>query len=291
MDPLNLINLARLMKDSAGSESVRIGLIDGPVWISSSHFHEKNIVPLPPLPRINGCSNIDSTACKHGTFVASILMGRRGTTVPAICPNCTLLVRPIFTEQSGSSEMPIATASELADAIVDCVDAGARVLNMSIGLINPSQADKRRVHHALDYARKAGVIPVVAAGNQGSIGQAIVTQHPWVIAVSSCDQSGTLAGESNLGRSIARWGIRAPGQDIVGLGPKGGPVTASGSSFAVPFVVGALALLISKFPAASPQVLRAAILGSQNVRKSIVPPLFNAEKAYAEIKRYHYAGV
>ena len=84
------------------------------------------------------CTQADSTACLHGTFVAGILSAKRNGSAPAICPDCTLLVRPIFSEATpGPEHMPSATPTELAAAIIECIDAGARVINLSLALAQP----------------------------------------------------------------------------------------------------------------------------------------------------------
>ena len=78
----------------------------------------------------------DSIACMHGTFITGILTGRRGTYAPAICPDCEIILRPIFTEESNSKEieLPSTTPDELAQAIVECIKAGADIINLSVGL-------------------------------------------------------------------------------------------------------------------------------------------------------------
>jgi hypothetical protein len=54
---------------------------------------------------------------------------------PAICPDCTLLVRPIFPEATAEgAPLPDATPQDLAAAIVDCVEADANVVNLSLAL-------------------------------------------------------------------------------------------------------------------------------------------------------------
>jgi hypothetical protein len=59
--------------------------------------------------------------------------------LPAISPDCTVLIRPIFSERTtGSDQMPGATPQELAAAIVECIDAGARVINLSLAPSQPS---------------------------------------------------------------------------------------------------------------------------------------------------------
>ncbi len=74
-----------------------------------------------------------------GIFVAGILSAKRNSTAPAICPNCTLLVRPIFAETAQENkQMPSATPEELATAIIESIDAGASVMNLSVALPQPS---------------------------------------------------------------------------------------------------------------------------------------------------------
>ena len=91
--------------------------------------------------------------------MAGILSARRDSAAPAICPGCTLLVRPIFPETTtGNGQLPEATPRELAAAIVDCVDAGARVVNLSLALAEPSSRGERALDEALDQALRRGVL-------------------------------------------------------------------------------------------------------------------------------------
>jgi subtilisin family serine protease len=145
------------------------------------------------------CTQANSTACLHGTFVAGILSAKRGSVAPAICPNCTLLVRPIFAEtKAANGEMPSAMPEELAQAILKCIDAGARVLNVSAALAQPSIKSERALEEALDQAARRGVLVIVAAGNQGTLGSTAITCHPWVIPVVGYDLQGRPMNHSNL---------------------------------------------------------------------------------------------
>ena len=63
--------------------------------------------------------------------------------------------------------MPTAEPEELVQAILDCIDAGAHVVNLSAALAQPTTKGERTVEAALDYAAKRGVVVIVAAGNQG----------------------------------------------------------------------------------------------------------------------------
>jgi len=50
-----------------------------------------------------------------------------------------LFVRPIFAEIANENgQMPTATPGDLAEAIIDCVNAGAHVINMNAALVQPS---------------------------------------------------------------------------------------------------------------------------------------------------------
>jgi len=85
--------------------------------------------------------------------VAGILSARSGSPAPGICPNCTLLVRPIFAETaSANGDAPSAKPEELADAIVDGIRAGAQVLNISAAIAQPLSKSERALDEALDQA-------------------------------------------------------------------------------------------------------------------------------------------
>lgn len=288
MDPLDLVNLPALMERTSGSPEVRIGLIDGPVLthhpdLVSEHLREV------PGPNGGTCMQARSAACLHGTFIAGILSAKRNSSAPAICPDCTFVVRPIFPETtSGSESMPSATPQELAAAIQDCLDAGVRVINLSLALAHPSTKGEQALEEALNQSARRGVLVVVAAGNQGTLGSSAITRHPWVIPVVGCDLIGRPLSESNFGSSIGRRGLSAPGASITSLGTAGQPLTLGGTSVAVPFVTGAIALLWSKFPSATTAHIKLAVTSASVPRRtSVVPPVLNAEAAYQFLWRMH----
>jgi subtilisin family serine protease len=130
---------------------------------------------------------------------------------------------------------------------------------------------------ALNYAANRGVIVVAAAGNQGTVGSTAITRHPWVIAVIACDRRGRPLGESNLGNSIGRRGLSAPGEGITSLGTDAKAVPSGGTSVAAPFVTGAIALVWSEFPDAGAGQLRLAVTQAHAQRRpTVVPALLNA---------------
>jgi len=270
------------MKLTDGSAKIVIGLIDGPVLTYHPDLVSERIRTIQGKAE-RWCTRADSVACLHGTFVAGILCAKRDSAAPGICPGCTLLARPIFPETtSGNEPLPSATPEELAAAIIESVDAGARLLNLSAALVQlPSSAGKRALEYALDYAAKRGVIVVVAGGNQGWVGSTVMTRHPWVIPVAACDLRGRPLSESNLGNSIGRRGLSAPGEGVSSLASEGKSFASGGTSVAAPFVTAAIALAWSEFPTASAAQVRLAVTQAHAPRRaSVVPPLLNAWAIY-----------
>ena len=287
MVPLEVVQLTALMARTGGSPEVRIGLIDGPVATQHGDLASEHIRQ---IPRNKGatCIHTNSIACRHATFIAGILSAKRNSLAPAICPDCTLLVRPIFAETtSGREHMPNATPSALASAIVESIDNGARIINLSLGLAQSSTRGEQALEQALSHAVRRGVIVVAAAGNQGAVGMSAITLHPWMIPVVACDVLGRPLNESNLGRSIGARGLSAPGDGIVSLDSEGQSLTLRGTSVAVPFVTGAIALLWSEFPGATAAEIKLAVTRSPARRASIVPPLLDAEAAYQFLLSSH----
>lgn len=281
MLPLELVKLTTLMERTEGNPKVKIGLIDGPVVTQHPEMADVRHYNISGSNSAS-CTQMNSAACMHGTFVAGILSAKRHSPAPAICPNCTLLIRPIFAETiSGREQMPSATPNELTAAIIECIDAGAQVINLSLALAQPSANGQQLLEEALNLTARRGVIVVAAAGNQGTLGSSAITRHAWVIPVVACDLAGRPLNASNLGCSIGRHGLCAPGDAITSLNTEGQPLTLGGTSVAVPFVTGAIALLLSAFPAATAAQIKLAITQAFLPRRaSVVPPLLDAEMAY-----------
>lgn len=267
------------MDISKGSEDISVGIIDGPVDLNHPSLRNSKIRTTKKSDYVQ-CKQAESTSCIHGTFVTGMLASERGSAAPAICPGCEILLRPIFndnhTKTGSSSKFPNSTPQELAEAIVEIVDAGARIINLSLGLSTSCLAKFTELNEAYDYAFRKHVIMIAAAGNQGNIGYFPIIDHPWIIPVVSCDLQGKFDPVSNIGPSIAKRGLMAPGVNITSTVPGGGYKQLSGTSFAAPFVTGTVVLLLSIFKGANP----AQLVGSVRQRlrrRSIFPPLCDAQ--------------
>jgi subtilisin family serine protease len=283
-----MVGLAKLMGLTQGLDEVRVALLDGPVDVGHPDLELAHWQTLGPGGE-KACPGGSGFAGLHGTFVAGVLAGRRGGPSPAICPGCTFLHGRLFS--SGGSGLAATTPRVLAAALDEAVEAGAHVANVSAELVGGTVADARDLVGVIDRAAAAGVIVVVAAGNASRLAGSPLTQHPWVIPVVGYDLDGRPSADSNVGLSIGRRGVGAPGVGVTSLAPGGSVATLGGTSFAVPFVAGAAALLRSIFRDASASAIRSAIGSSATPRRRIVPAVMNAEHAYALLANERFIAV
>ncbi|MBM3267090.1 MAG: S8 family serine peptidase [Candidatus Sericytochromatia bacterium] len=132
------------------------------------------------------------------------------------------------------------TVEGIAEGITKSVEMGARVINMSLGGPQSSQT----LEEAVGAARKAGVIVVAAAGNDGNQDNTYPAAYPGVLAVGATDQQDSRARFSNYGPFVK---IAAPGVDILSSA-EGTYKVHSGTSMASPHVAGAIAVLVARKP-------------------------------------------
>ena len=109
----------------------------------------------------------------------------------------------------------------------------------------------------------AGVIYVIAAGNEGIDASTVTPAHvTGAITVGAHDASNRFASFSNYGPVVD---ILAPGVDIVSLPSKqvsnNDLVRMSGTSMAAPHVTGAVALYLAVNPAGTPAEVEQALVG------------------------------
>ena len=94
----------------------------------------------------------------------------RGSGAPAICPDSEIILRPIFNDNhrktDGNILFPSTNPQELANAIVEVVDAGANIINLSLGLSTSPISKFSELQEAYDYAFKKRVI-IVAGWKSG----------------------------------------------------------------------------------------------------------------------------
>jgi len=203
----------------------------------------------------------DPTSSFHATHVAGIAAGDHGTRAGAgqisgVAPNAWIgnykaltIPTPGFGLDGNSAELAAAVEAAVAD--------GMNVINMSLG--EPEVEPKRDLLvTAIEGAAAAGVIPVVAAGNDfADFGAGSVSSPgsaPSAITVAAADSHNSIAGFSSGGPTPVslqmKPDVTAPGVSVLSSLPKseGTFGLLSGTSMASPHVAGAAALLKERHP-------------------------------------------
>jgi subtilase family protein len=161
----------------------------------------------------------------HGTAVAGLVL--------AAAPEALIMpVRVLDTEGRG-------TAAEVAIEIRRAVDAGAHVINLSLGTDTFSVV----LSDAVAYAHDHGVVVVAAAGNDGDKnGVEYPASERGVVAVTALGAAGRRTRFANGNRRTTT--VAAPGTALVTTYPGGRWAKATGTSFATALASGGAALAI-----------------------------------------------
>jgi subtilisin family serine protease len=197
-----------------------------------------------------------ATIDPHGSQVAGIIAAPLdGAGTVGVAYRSTIL--SIRADIDGSCAKQCAVLGrDLARGIDYAVAQGARV----IGVPLVGQHSLPTIEPALGRAVAAGAIVVMAAGNDGGgdpLWPARYAADPRftnaVIVAGAAAPNGELADWSNRAGIAADRFISAPGESIVTDCDPKYCYLVSGSSFAVAYVVGALALLLESQPTLAPQ--------------------------------------
>jgi membrane-anchored mycosin MYCP len=179
----------------------------------------------------------------HGTAVASIIAAAPvpGVSFTGVAPAARILSVKI----SGTDTFPTSVTPQ---GIVDAVQFGADVINLSLA----TPDDVPALRNAVEYALSHNVVVVAAAGNdlpQGGAGPFYPAAYPGVLAVGAVGPGGVLAGFSDRHTPV---GVTAPGVNITSAYPGTFPAAyapvQNGTSFAAAFVSGVVALVRSAHP-------------------------------------------
>jgi subtilisin family serine protease len=215
-------------------------------------------------------TNVAGIAAGDNNTLASIPSGK--VRVSGIAPEAYLgnyKVLTVPTEDFGLD----GNSPEIVKGIEAAVADGMNVINLSLGEpeIEPS---RDIVVAAINAAADAGVVPVVAAGNdfaeagKGSVGSPATATKAITVAASTEGDNGPadqIAGFSSAGPTpislLMKPDVTAPGVDILSSlpGDQWSPHDWSGTSMATPHVAGAAAVLKQRHPTWTVEQIKSAL--------------------------------
>ncbi len=164
----------------------------------------------------------------HGTMVAGI--------IHLIAPNAKILPIRVLDDEGWGDSFRVAKAIQYA------VEQGADLINLSLGMTEDSMV----IEYEVGAAETVSIPMISAAGNLG-------TEEPeyypardnGVLSVAALDSSDVKADFSSYNESV---GVSAPGVGVMAPYYDGEYAIGAGTSFAVPFVTGQCALILSLNP-------------------------------------------
>ena len=164
----------------------------------------------------------------HATAIASLIAGQGA--VRGAAPGASLVVADVYGgDPAGGNALALARALGWM--------ALQRVPVVAISLVGPSNL---LVARAIAQAQARGVRIVAAVGNDGPAAPpAFPASYPGVIAVTGVDGRDRVLAEAGRASHLD---YAAPGADMAAASANGGLSPVRGTSFAVPFVAGRLAL-------------------------------------------------
>jgi len=216
----------------------------------------------------------------HATHVAGIAAGDNNTTatlqgtryrVSGVAPMAYIGNYKVLTIPTTNFGLD-GNSPEIAAGIEAAVKDGMNVINLSLG--EPEiQPQRDLVVQAIDDAAAAGVVPVIAAGNEfdssgrGSVGSPGSAPDAITVAASTEGGDGSppdeVASFSSGGPTpvslLMKPDVTAPGVDILSSLPMSQWASWSGTSMASPHVAGAAAVLMQRHPTWSVEQIKSAL--------------------------------
>ncbi|KAI3324869.1 protease [Xylariaceae sp. AK1471] len=217
--------------DSAGT-GITAYVVDTGILTTHQEFQGRAAMA---FNAIEGSANTDENG--HGSHVS----GTIGGATFGVAKNVQLMgVKVLDADGSGTNADVLDGLNFVESDVTQKNLKGKAVMNMSLG-----GGQSKAINNAIEALAAAGVVPVVAAGNEAQdAGNTSPASSPDAITVGALDAtSDERASFSNFGQIVD---IYAPGVDVLSVGIKSNTDTAtlSGTSMASPHVAGLAAYLM-----------------------------------------------
>ncbi|MEU8612467.1 S8 family serine peptidase [Actinoplanes sp. NPDC048791] len=232
----------------------------------------------------------------HGTHMAGIIAGQDpaatlGTRFDGVAPGAHIVNVKVAAADGASDVTQIIAGIDWVVAHRNDPGLNIRVLNLSYGTQSVQSAQLDPLAFAVEKAWEAGIVVVVAAGNDGFAANRLTMPavDPDVIAVGGADPRSTdtrtddvVADFSNRGNAARHPDVLAPGRSVVSLASPGSYIDrtypaarlsllddpqqrllrGSGTSQAAAVVSGSVALLLQQRPKLTPDEVKTLLMST-----------------------------
>lgn len=201
--------------DQVGDENAAnrtVCVIDSGYWKDHEDLQSNNVGATPD----SGSGDPFTDHCGHGTHVTGTIAALDNTVgVIGVLPsgNINLHIVKVFGSDDPADGCAWTYSSGLIAALEACRDAGADVVNMSLGGGRPIGPWEER---AFNDAFAAGVLSVAAAGNAGNTQKSYPASHDSVISVAAIDENKVVADFSQQNDQVE---LAAPGVGVLSTVP------------------------------------------------------------------------
>jgi serine protease AprX len=286
----SLADVRAIIGGSAGNAATLTG---AGVGIASLDTGVAPVPGLPPAQIVNGPDlSFESQAPAlryldaygHGTHLAGIMVANdTASKSVGLAPKATLTSVKLGTANGAVDVSQVIAALDwVVQHRNDSTAAPIRVISLAYESGGTPAAGVDPLQYAVERAWKAGIVVVVAAGNDGNASPQLANPaiDPYVLAVGATDTNGTvgtsddqLASYTNMSPGTRIPDVLAPGQSIASLRDPGSDIDVNfpgartgdtlfrgtGTSQATAVAAAAVALLLQARPALTPDDVKAAL--------------------------------
>lgn len=235
----DLMGIYDAWDEVTASPDVIVAVLDTGVWREHEDLEGVNI--LPGYNAVERTAGVYADSSGHGTAVIGVIAAAAGNRKGSAGVAYGVTVLPVKV----SSTRTAIYSSDIISGIRFAADAGAKIINLSVGGYSSSYAEQE----AVNYALSKGCVIIAASGNEGNRSLAGRKSYPasyeGVISVASSDAHGARSAFSQYNECVD---VAAPGENVlVPVWEDGvsGYKRDSGTSYSCAFVSGIAALALS----------------------------------------------
>ena len=207
---IDMVQATQVSDEFAGNQ--KICVIDSGYYIDHTDLQSNNVT----ASSDSGSGDPFIDPCGHGTHVTGTISAlANGGGVLGVLPsaNVALHIVKVFGDDNWSGgACGWSYSSSLINAAYECADAGANVINMSLGGGTASSTAEQGFQDLFNQ----GVLSVAAAGNSGNTSYSYPASYDAVISVAAIDSNKELASFSQRNDQVE---LSAPGVGVLSTTP------------------------------------------------------------------------